>query len=278
MREYDPAADSKKCYDLAVQVKRERGDTHWPQRDPYERKVVIGNCTIYLGDCTAIVPTLGMIDAVVSDPPYEFETSGGGKFRSKRPNMDQIAAGGLDQGFDHSVFTSKQFGSAVFFAHNDQWADLLPYLASQYDRYAIIPWMKPNAMPVANKHYRPDIEIYVHAWNSGFHPVGDLHQKKRFIIAKNGQDSDVAHPTVKPQAVMSKIICNVAGQVVLDPFMGSGSTGVACVNAGRSFIGIERHEPYFEIACERIRKAHAQSDMLVATPPLSQPSKQEGFL
>ena len=278
MRDYDPADDSKKCYDLAIKVKRERGDTHWPQRDPWQRKEVIGGCTLYLGDCSDIVPVLGKIDGLVADGPYKFETSGGGKLRSRRPNMDQIAAAGLDQGFDHTIFTGRQFGSAVFFAHNDQWAELLPYLASEFDRYAIVPWIKTNALPVANRHYRPDTEIYVHAWNSGFHPVGDLQQKKRFIIAKNGQDPDIDHPTVKPQAVMSKIICNVAGQTVLDPFMGSGSTGVACVKAGRNFIGIERHEPYFEIACDRIRKAYAQSDLLVSSEPVTAVPRQEGFL
>lgn len=278
MREYDPADDSKKCYELAIQVKRERGDTQWPKRDPWKRKVAIGDCTLYLGDCSDIVPMLGKVDALVTDPPYKFDTSGGGQLRSKRQNMEQIAEAGLDQGFDHSIFTGSQFGSAVFFAHNDQWAELLPYLASQFDRYAIVPWVKSNALPVANKHYRPDIEIYVHAWNIGFHPVGDLQQKKRFIIAKNGQDSDVAHPTVKPLSVMSKIICNVAGQTVLDPFLGSGSTGVACVKAGRSFIGIERHEPYFEIACDRIRRAYAQSDLLVSPPPVTAVPRQEGLL
>lgn len=230
----------------------------------YVRKEIISDCTLYLADCADIVPHLGNIDAIVTDPPYVFETAGAGIFRSNRKNMDQIAAQGLDKGFDYAAFTGEQFGSAVFFAHNDQWAELLPYLASQFDRYVICQWHKTNPMPVANKHYQPDTEIYVHAWNSGYHPIGDLQSKRRFIVHPNGQDTAIGHPTVKPIEVMSKIIGNVNGNVILDPFMGSGTTGVACVKAGRAFIGIERHEPYFDIACDRIRKAIAQPDMFVS--------------
>lgn len=278
MSEYDPADDSRKSYEVAIAAKRERGDTHWPERLPYRRKETIGNCTLYLGDCFEILPALGKIDAVVTDPPYKFETSGGGLLRSKRRNMDDIAAAGLDKGFDFTGFTSAQFGSAVFFAHNDQWAELLPYLAGQFDRYAICQWHKTNPMPVANQHYQPDTEIYVHAWNAGFNPVGELQQKKRFILHPNGKDADVAHPTVKPLPVMAKIIANVAGNTVLDPFMGSGTTGVACVRAGRAFIGIERHEPFFDIACERIRNAGNQPDLLAAKPAPTAVPHQEGLL
>lgn len=229
----------------------------------WKRKEVIGSCVLYLGDCLDILPTLGPIDAVVTDPPYEFETAGAGIFRTNRKNMDEIKAAGLDKGFDFTAFKAEQFGSAVFFAHNDQWAELLPYLASQFDRFVICQWHKTNPMPVANRHYQPDTEIYVHAWNNGHHPVGELREKQRFIIAPNGQDTSVSHPTVKPLSVMMKIIGNVGGNTVLDPFMGSGTTGVACVKRGKPFIGIERHEAYFDIACERIRKAISQPDFFV---------------
>lgn len=221
----------------------------------------IGFATLYLGDCGDILPALGKMDAVVSDPPYEFETGGAGLFRSKRDNMDQIAAAGLDKGFDHTLISSSQFGSAVVFAHNDQWAALLPHLAAEFDRYAICQWHKTNPMPVANRHYQPDTEIYVHAWAKGCHPVGELPQKQRFIIAANGQDTDIGHPTVKPLPVMQKIITNVNGQIICDPFMGSGTTGVAAVRAGRRFVGIEMNERYFDIACKRIDDAQRQGDM-----------------
>jgi len=228
------------------------------------RVEVIGNATLYLGDCRDVLPTLGKVDAVVTDPPYEFATAGAGIFRSNRKNMDEIAAAGLANGFDHSVLSSAQFGAAVVFAHNDQWASLLPFMAGQWARFAICQWHKLNPMPVANKHYQPDTEIYVHAWDTGFAPVGDLPQKKRYILANGGQDTTIEHPTVKPLSVMRKILANVAGYSVCDPFMGSGSTGVAALEAGRTFIGIEHDGKFFDIACRRIEDAQRQGDMFGA--------------
>lgn len=228
----------------------------------YLRKEVIGNATLYLGDARDVLPSLGHIPACVTDPPYAFETSGGGLFRRGRENMDQIAAADLDKGFDHSLISSKQFGSAVVFAHNDQWASLLPHMAKEFPRYAICQWHKTNPMPVANKHYQPDTEIYVHAWRSEFHPAGDLCNKRRFILAPNGQDGAIDHPTVKLLPVMRKIIVNVTGHLICDPFMGSGSTGVAALLDGRRFIGIEVKPQFFDLACKRIEDAQRQGSLL----------------
>lgn len=132
------------------------------------RVETIGRATLYLGDCREILPTLGKVDAVVTDPPYEFEN-----------------------------------------------------------------------------------------------PIGELPQKRRYILANGGQDTSIDHPTVKPLQVMHKIIANVAGQAICDPFMGSGSTGVAALVAQRDFIGIERNERYFAIACKRIEDAQRQGDLFM---------------
>jgi len=84
------------------------------------------------------------------------------------------------------------------------------------------------------------------------------------------------HPTEKPVQLMMAFVEWTSG-MVLDPFMGSGSTGVACAKLGRQFVGIELHDPYFDIACDRIRKAYAQPDMFVSqTKEL--PPKQESLL
>lgn len=226
--------------------------------------VVIGRATLYLGDCRDILPSLPKVDAVVTDPPYEFNTFGSGKFRTKRKNMDEIKAAGLADGFDHSILRSDKFGAAVVFAHNDQWAKLLPHMAEEWERFAICQWHKLNPMPVANRHYQPDTEIYVHAWHPDFAPIGDLPQKKRYILANGGQDTSIDHPTVKPLQVMQKIIANVAGVTICDPFMGSGSTGVAAVLESRDFIGIEREPKYFDIACKRIEEAQRQGDLFIS--------------
>ncbi|MBB5684316.1 DNA methyltransferase [Sphingobium boeckii] len=215
--------------------------------------IVIGPATLYLGDAYRIRPQLGWHDADVMDPPYEFRAEGGGHYRESRGGMDQIIAEGLSGGFDHSVINPLICGGVVVFCHNDQLSKLLPYLDGSFKRQAVCIWRKKNPQPVANKHYRPVMEFYIHAWNSGFHPRGALDDLDRQIIAMSPRGVEkFGHATVKPDAVMDKIIRNVAGDSVCDPFMGTGSTGVATVKAGRRFTGIEQNPAHFLTACRRI--------------------------
>lgn len=230
--------------------------------------------TLYCGDCREILPALGRVDAVVTDPPYEFEASGAGIFRSARRCMDAIQAAGLDKGFDHTMLTASLCDSVVVFCHNDQLDRLVPWLSSQFDRYALCMWHKTNPMPVANKHYKPDTELYVHAWQSHAHPVGDLSEKSRWFLAPVGK-SDFGHPTVKPLPLMAKIVRNTQARTILDPFCGSGTTGVASVNSRRGFVGIEVNPTYFDIACRRVQAALDAPDMFIEPP---KPAKQEALI
>ena len=232
---------------------------------PIKKHIKIGNCDLYHGDCLEIMPLLGRVDSCVTDPPYEFETSGAGIFRSNRKNMDEIAAAGLAKGFDLESITAEQFGAVSIFCHNDQLAEIIPYLADKFKRFAVLSWHKSNPMPVANKHYQPDTEFWVHAWNSGFAPVGDLKDKKRFYFGKGGQDTTINHPTVKPLPLMEKVVGNSFG-VICDPYLGSGTTLVACAKLGRKGIGIELDPDYFEIACKRVQEAYDQPDLFVEKP------------
>lgn len=219
------------------------------------RVEVIGPATLYLGDCYELLPTLGDQDAGVFDPPYAFSTAGGGRFRKARPNMDEIAAGGLDRGFDDVICSPAQFRSIAVFCHNDQLPQLLPRLAARFYRTVVCAWHKTNALPVANKHYRPDTEFWIHAWLAGAHPIGTLADKARWILSENGRFTGVDHPTVKPEAVMDKVLATINAARICDPFMGSGSTGVAAVKRGLTFTGIELDAKHFDTACRRIEQA-----------------------
>lgn len=208
---------------------------------------------LYLGDAYEILPTLEERGVIVADPPYAFNASGGGKFRKARKAMNAIARSGLAKGFDHTILSPElSAGGVVCFCHNDQIPVLSAWFAEQFDRFALCAWHKPNPIPFANKHYLADTEFYFHAWNKGFHPVGayaDLSRSQTvFGRPQHG------HPTEKPLPVMEKILRNVASPLIVDPFMGVGSTGVAAVRAGRRFIGIEMDERWFEIAAQRIAK------------------------
>lgn len=213
--------------------------------------------TLYLGDAYAIRPTLGFMDADVMDPPFRIATSGGGRYRKARQAMDEIADAGIDQGFDLAIIDTLQAGAVICFCHNDQLPQLLPHVGGQFHRFALLDWTKAAPQPVANKHYRPDREFYVHAWNAGYHPQGALADKSRSITASPDRSlkKRFEHPTIKPPAVMDKIMVNVAGSRICDPFMGTGSTGVAAIQAGKQFYGIESNPRWFEAAITRISEA-----------------------
>lgn len=215
--------------------------------------VTIGNATLYCGDAYAIRPTLGWFDADVMDPQYEFDNSGGGAFRAARGASDQIVAEGLDQGFDHGIINPLLCGAVVVFCHNDQLPKLLTYLDGSFHRFVVEMWIKPNPSPHRNKHYLADTEPFIHAWNRGFAPRGDHHDMHRWISAGSMPSKVYGHPTVKPDAVMAKIVRNVAAESICDPFMGTGSTGVAAVRAGKRFVGIEKNPAHFQTACNRLR-------------------------
>jgi len=214
-----------------------------------------GAATLYLGDAYEIRPTLGWFDSDIMDPPYEFDNSGGGAFRKARGASDQIVAEGLDQGFDQRIINPLLCGSVVVFCHNDQLPKLLTYIDGNFHRFVVNFWVKPNPAPHRNKHYLADTEPYIHAWQRGHAPVGKHHDMHRFVLAESQPSKVYGHPTVKPDAVMSKVVRNVAARTICDPFMGTGSTGVAAIRAGKVFSGIERNPIHFDTACRRIEAA-----------------------
>lgn len=222
------------------------------------------NAVLYFGDCEEILPSVAWYsDALVTDPPYKFNTSGGGKFRKERPYLDEIANQDLDKGFSMDLIINPfWFQSIVIFCCNNQLDKILPRVSGLYERFAVCFWEKNNPMPVANKHYVPNIEPYVHAWNKGAHPLGTIEQKRRTFRSNNGK-SEFDHPTVKPVPLMEKILTNVNGEKIIDPYMGTGSTGIACLKQGKYFSGIEKNQKYFDIACKRIENIQSELKNIV---------------
>ncbi|WP_288486886.1 DNA methyltransferase [uncultured Novosphingobium sp.] len=218
--------------------------------------VKIGPHSLYLSDAYALRPGLGFFDAEVMDPPYRFNNSGGGAYRKARGASDQIVAEKLDQGFDISIINPLRAGAVVVFCHNDQLPELLTYVTGRFRRSCLLSWIKKNPSPMRNKHYLADVEPFIHAWNPGFHPVGEHHDLHRWIMAGTMPAKVFGHATVKPAEVMSKIVRALSGRTVIDPFMGTGSTGVAAIGAGRVFTGIEKNPKHFATAVARITAAY----------------------
>lgn len=231
-------------------------------------KIVICSAELWHGDCRDVLPLLPRVDALITDPPYEIVGTGGG-MGAKRDYLKDITKAEIDKGFDVSMLGA--FDNWFVFCGKPQIIELMQQAEKQGLRWILRTWNKTNPTPLTNGNYLPDTEYMVHAFKTH-----KWQGKKRWIVGtveKSGFD----HPTVKPQYVMADALqcASGHGDLVLDCFMGSGSTGVASVNMGRRFIGIERERKYFDIACERIAQAQAQGSLLAAAPA-PQP-QQQGF-
>ena len=219
----------------------------------------IGDATLYLGDCMDIMPTLGQFDAVVTDPPY-----GIGYVANLKSAQTFNAILGDDKSLDLREMLALPVPVLSFGANN--YPDQLPH------RGRWLCWDKRTIDGAADGMMGSAFEL---AWSnktSGFDKiVRVLHGG---VVNADGGRRE--HPTQKPTAVMRAAILWAAkdANTILDPFMGSGTTGVACAKLGRKFTGIELDEGYFDIACRRIEEAYAQPDLFVE--PLK-PAKQEAL-
>jgi len=240
----------------------------------YKRKEVIGNCTLYLGNCLEVMPTLKGIDAVITDPPYILNDDScsdknkinKNKIKMKLQKFLSEEYKKLTNGFDiEKVFFNLKKICNPFnmfmFCSNSQIAELMTYCQNNFMSTNLLIWHKTNAAPFANGTWRSDIEYIIHARDKGSVFQGGVIIKKK--VFEHPYVVDKQHPTVKPLPLIKKYIniCSNYQQTILDPFMGSGSTLVACAKMGRKGIGIELDEEYFDIACKRVEDAYKQSDL-----------------
>lgn len=219
--------------------------------------------TVYCGDCRDILPTLGRVDAVVTDPPYGMSwdgkvtvgKGGHGKTGAKAKHHGVTIAGD-DQPFDPSPFD--HIPLRLFWGFN--------HFPERLTKGRALVWIKRSDEGFGS--FLSDAEL---AWCSVGHGVYCFRDQSLM-----GETKERAHPTQKPVPLMKWCLQQFPkAQIILDPFMGSGTTGVAAVKLGRQFTGIEIEPRYFDIACRRIADAIARPDMFVERP--AKPV-QEAFL
>lgn len=213
--------------------------------------VIIGNATLYLGDCRDILPMLPKVDAVVTDPPYGIgEARSGNSSRSALAQSRDYGDAAWDDAPIDAETIAKVIAKAkhaIIFGGN--------YYALPPARCWLV-WDKENG---ANDF--ADCEL---AWTNLDKAVRRIKFMWHGMLRAHGEPRG-DHPTQKPIGVMKWCIGHIPApaQTILDPFMGSGTTGVAAVQMGRKFIGIEREEKYFQIACKRIEQAQRQGDLFI---------------
>jgi DNA modification methylase len=252
----------------------------------FRKETLAEGVELYLGDCLEVLPTLGPVDLVAVDPPYELSSAGPGKshYGMSLRKFDSTAYTDIVNGFDEDVFfplveaICKPF-NLFCFCSNKQISKIMSYHESRGRATTLLVWHKVNAAPFANGVWRGDIEYCIHARDTGAVFVGNAEEKKK--VSEFPIVNDAAHPTVKPLPLVAKYIGigSMRGQTVLDPYMGSGTSGTASVKLGRKFVGIEINSGYFDTACRRIEAALKQPDMFIAPPkPAEQLSILDGAL
>jgi site-specific DNA-methyltransferase (adenine-specific)/modification methylase len=217
--------------------------------------VHIGDATLYLGDCLDILPTLGPVDAVVTDPPYNY----GKDYGTHDDSMPDLEFWTWLESRMRAV--PVRDGGVVYFTCSTQ----MMARCEAWDFFRFRQWLVWHRPNLVNVHAHAD-------WKQTWEPIYYGGRGKFKAIAGVFPDSAVftvptpqsnftegrEHICQRPVALLTGILKRADAEKILDPFMGSGTTGVACARLGRKFIGIEIEPRYFEIACKRIKREYDQ--------------------
>lgn len=243
-------------------------EAQWREKLTAAKRVeFIGDCVMIEGDCLTIMPQIGKVDAVVTDPPYGI---GADKSMHKNSGTRYGNAASAKRVYADTDWDSEPIGADAISAILAAGDECIIFGGNYFDLPPSRCWLVWDKKNGSNAF--ADCEL---AWTNLDKPVRKIEHMWNGMLRAGGEDRN-AHPTQKPLGVMQWCLTHIPdARTILDPFMGSGTTGVACVKTGRAFIGIELDPDYFDIACKRVREAYAQPDMFIAEKP--KPAVQEGF-
>ena len=251
------------------------------------REERIGGQRLILGNCMDVMPGLGAVSHVVCDPPYEQSLHSARAHLTKLrkdagPEMKEINFSAIDPIRSTVVCHSASLCEGWFIAFCTvegvaRWADEINASPMKYKRACV--WVKPDSTPQLNGQ-GPAVgaECFVAAWCGRGHARWNAGGKRGVYTHNvNPPDRDGRHPTEKPWRLFAEILRDFTnhGETILDPFMGSGTTLVACQKMGRAGTGIELDPQYFDIACRRVEEAARQPDMF--TDPAPKPIQEAMF-
>jgi site-specific DNA-methyltransferase (adenine-specific)/modification methylase len=217
-------------------------------------KVEIGDATLYLGDCMDILPTLDKVDAVITDPPYGigFEYEG---YEDTQENLEKLIAAFVPYGKEMAkrmVITCGNTNIAIY---------------PKADWYGCWTFDTTSSLGKLGWSQWQPILFYGEDITKGTKSVGNILKSDRIHCSirpdQIAKSKDYGHTCSKPLQFMNALLgrFSISEETILDPFMGSGTTGVSALQLGRKFIGIEREPNYFDIACKRIEQSMAQGQL-----------------
>lgn len=207
----------------------------------------IGPCELHLCDCAGVLPTLTGVDAVVTDPPYGIALSNHARGKERR-DRDWTIAGDTTQDAGNRVLdwaNDLRICTVAFASPSKPWPG---------EWRSRLVWHKHGLGMGGDRNL---------CWKTDWELIQVRHNRRlsgtresAVIIGHNIRPAEFEfHPCQKPVSLLAYLIEKVQAEIVFDPFMGSGTTGVACIETDRKFIGCEVNEAYFDIACNRIRRA-----------------------
>ncbi|KIC42221.1 hypothetical protein RA27_02185 [Ruegeria sp. ANG-R] len=235
---------------------------------PILREEIIGDCRLILGDAMQVMPELGAVDHLISDFPYEqsLHDVKTGKERDMRTDgraeLKPLDFDGVDGIRDEIIDLAAQNCRGWFLGFctlegTARWADVINPSPIKYKRGCL--WIKPDSTPQMNgQGPAQGAEAFVAAWcGAGYARWNAGGKRGVYTHLTNPPDRHGGHPTEKPWRLMKEMVLDFTnpGQLILDPFMGSGTTLVAAALTGRRAIGVELNPKYFDMACLRVAKA-----------------------
>lgn len=221
---------------------------------------------LYKGDCLKVMKDIPdkSVDLVLIDPPYEQENHGGGKTNfAQRKLVKETHIDFISNGFDYemcfeTLLKKCKIPNLLIFCSNKQISRIMNYFESKQLATTLLVWEKTNPIPLGNGKYISDCEfiVYFRGKKAPFNNNCNIKNKYKVKIYPTITGKNRLHPTEKPIKLLDELIKlhSFENDTVLDCFMGSGTTGVACKRANRNFIGIELDDNYFEIAKKRIEE------------------------
>lgn len=228
------------------------------------RVETIGDATLILGDCLEVMPTLEPVDHIIRDPPYEqmmHDLHASTRLRRVDGGSERrdLTFEGINEMRPAFVTEVERLNQGWFLAFCNvegvwHWRDAICQTGMKFK--TTIAWIKPDCTPKLNGQ-GPALgyECCTTTWaGKGYSKWNAGGKRGVYTHCANGPNRNGQHPAEKPVTLMAELITDFtnAGQTVLDPFMGSGTTGVAALKLGRKFIGIEKNPAYFDLACKRI--------------------------
>lgn len=222
------------------------------------RVETIGNATLYLGDAAEIVPTLGQFDAVLADPPYAVPTIVATGRETTR-NVGDLSM--IEVAYRHHAdlwaAALGDNGRAFVFCDGASYPSVY---RAMYCRYSLASLVWDKGRIGMGREFRKSHELIVHGWRSKTPIFGDGVGRADVLKHPAVPKDERVHPAEKPVSLLSELL-TVCGPRILDPFMGSASSGAAALQTGRTFVGIEINEANFDIACKRIEDAQRQGQL-----------------